>query len=139
MPANYPAVIPMIAYENGLAALEWLARAFGFRERERMVGPDGRLAHGEMDAGDGLIMLASPSPHYRGPRRHADDCVSARRWSDVPFVIDGVVVHIDDVDAHYAAAKAAGAFILSEPSDDGHGRAYRVEDFEGHRWMFMQR
>lgn len=139
MSDNYPAVIPMIAYENGLAALEWLTRAFGFRERTRMVAPDGRLSHGEMDAGDGLIMLATPSPHYRGPRRHAEDCILVRRWSDVPFIIDGVAVYVPDVDAHYASAKSAGAFILSEPTDDGHGRAYRAEDFEGHRWMFMQR
>ena len=49
MSQNYPAVIPMIAYENGVAALEWLTRAFGFRERTRMLTPDGRLAHGELD------------------------------------------------------------------------------------------
>lgn len=38
MPATYPAVIPMIAYEDGPAAIEWLAKAFGFRERRRCVG-----------------------------------------------------------------------------------------------------
>jgi uncharacterized glyoxalase superfamily protein PhnB len=118
--------------------LEWLARAFGFRERVRLLAPDGRLAHGEMDAGEGVIMLATPNAHYRGPRRHAEDCLQARRWSDVPWVIDGVLVYVADVDAHYATAKATGAFILSEPTDEGHGRAYRAEDFEGHRWMFMQ-
>ena len=36
--------VPMIAYENGVAALDWLSRAFGFRERMRMLGKDGRLA-----------------------------------------------------------------------------------------------
>ena len=65
MPNLGPTVIPMIAYKDGFAALDWLARAFGFRERARMAGPDGRLAHGEMEAGDGLIMLATPSPAYR--------------------------------------------------------------------------
>ena len=59
------AVVPMIAYENGVAALDWLSRVFGFRERTRMLGPDGRLAHGEMEAGDGLIMLATPTPESR--------------------------------------------------------------------------
>ena len=67
---NYPAVIPMVAYENGPAAMDWLARVFGFRERARMLGDDGRLSHGEMEAGGGLVMLATPSPHYHGPRRH---------------------------------------------------------------------
>ena len=61
-----PDVIPMIAYEDGPAAMDWLARAFGFRERERMLGPYGRLAHGEMQAGDGLVMVATPSRRMRG-------------------------------------------------------------------------
>ena len=111
MAANYPSVIPMIAYKNGVAALEWLSRAFGFRERMRMVAPDGRLAHGEMDAGEGVIMLATPSPYYRGPRRHAEDCVQSRRWLDVPFVVDGVLTYVSDLDSHYTTAKSAGAFI----------------------------
>src|SRR5262245_52722788 len=60
-----PGVIPMISYENGMAALDWLGRAFGFRETVRLAAPDGRLSHGEMAAGDGLIMLASPTPDYQ--------------------------------------------------------------------------
>ena len=60
-------VVPMLAYEDGLAALDWLCQAFGFKEQTRMVGPGGRLAHGEVLAGDGLIMLASPTVDYQSP------------------------------------------------------------------------
>ena len=137
--SEYPAVIPMIAYENGPAAMDWLARAFGFRERARMLAPDGRLSHGEMEAGDGLIMLATPSPHYHGPKRHRDECEPARHWSEVPYVIDGVLVYVDDVAAHFERARAAGATILSAPEEASEGKRYRAEDLEGHRWMFMQR
>jgi PhnB protein len=139
MPDLGPGVIPMIAYEDGSAALDWLGRAFGFRERTRMVGPDGRLAHGEMEAGDGLIMLATPSPAYEGPRKHRQACARAREWSAVPWVIDGVLVFVPDVRAHYENAKRVGATILSEPEDGPPARRYRVEDLEGHRWMFMER
>jgi uncharacterized glyoxalase superfamily protein PhnB len=139
MANEYPGVVPMIAYEDGVAALEWLARAFGFRERMRMTNHDGSLAHGEMDAGEGVIMLATPSREYRGPRKHREGCEQARRWSEAPWVIDGVLVSVANVDEHFAIAKQAGATILSEPKDDGHGRSYRAEDLEGHRWMFMQR
>ena len=132
------AVIPMIAYENGVAALEWLARAFGFEEKTRML-EGGRLSHGEMDTGGGTIMLATPSPHYQGPRRHRESCAVARKWSEVPWVVDGVLVYVDDVDAHFTRAKAAGASVLSEPEGDPPGKRYRVEDLEGHRWMFMER
>jgi len=59
-------VIPMISYEDGITALEWLAKAFGFLERSRIADVEGRLMHGELDVGGGLIMLASPTPDYEG-------------------------------------------------------------------------
>ena len=101
-------VVPMIAYENGLAAMDWLARAFGFREVTRMLGNEGTLAHGEMETGDGLIMLAMPSPDYQGPKRHRETCEAAKKWSTVPWVIDGVLVYVDDVDKHFERAKRLG-------------------------------
>src|SRR5262249_51156496 len=133
-----PGVIPMISYQDGKAAMDWLAGAFGFKEITRMVGADGRLAHGEMETGNGLIMLATPSPDYQGPRMHRTRCESTRRWSSVPWVIDGVLVYVADLDAHYDRAKRAGATILSEREEGPPGRRYRAEDLEGHRWMFMQ-
>jgi hypothetical protein len=71
--APSPTVIPMIAHEDASAALAWLTKAFGFRERTRSTMPDGSIGHAEMEiGGDGVIMLAEPSPHYQGPTRHAD-------------------------------------------------------------------
>jgi uncharacterized glyoxalase superfamily protein PhnB len=137
--SRYPDVIPMIAYEDGPAAMDWLARVFGFRERTRMVSPDGRLGHGEMEAGSGLIMLATPSLEYRGPKRHREECDQAALWSQVPYIVDGVLVYVDDVARHYETARAGGAAILSELEDTEDGKRYRAEDVEGHRWMFMQR
>lgn len=132
-------VIPMISYEDGIAALEWLAKAFGFREVARICDPNGRLMHGELAVGDGLVMLASPSPDYEGPKRHREGCERARRWSSVPWIIDGVLVQVDDLDAHLERAKASGATILSEIEDGPPGRRYRAEDPEGHRWFFLER
>src|SRR5215470_4456397 len=112
MSAPYPTVIPMIAYEDAAAALDWLAKAFGFRERTRMTAPDGRINHAEMEIGDGgVIMLATPTKDYESPRRHREHCAEARRWQTVPWVIDGCLVTVDDVDAHHARAVAAGAHI----------------------------
>jgi uncharacterized glyoxalase superfamily protein PhnB len=139
MSAEQPGVIPMLAYQEGFAAMDWLSRAFGFREKVRMAGKDGRLAHGELEAGEGVIMLATPTPHYESPRTHRASCERARRWSEVPWVIDGVLVYVPDVDEHYRRAKGAGATILSGPEDGFPARHYRAEDLEGHRWMFMER
>ena len=137
--ADYPAVIPMIAYQDGPTAMDWLSTAFGFKERTRMVTPEGRLSHGEMEAGEGLIMLATPSPDYQGPRKHREGCERAAKWSSVPYIIDGVLVYVDDVPAHFERARQAGARILSEIDGEENAKRYRVEDLEGHRWMFMER
>jgi PhnB protein len=139
MASNYPDVIPMIAYEDGPQAMDWLSKAFGFRERARLVAADGLLGHGEMEAGEGLIMLATPSPDYRSPKSHRETCEQASKWSSVPFIVDGVLVYVADVTAHYEQARKAGATILSELEDGSDGKRYRAEDLEGHRWMFMQR
>ena len=139
MSDEYPRVIPMIAYADGVAAMDWLTRVFGFKERERRVTPEGRLAHGELDTGGGVIMLATPSLQYHGPKHHREECEIAQGWHDVPYIIDGILVYVDDVDTHFERAKAAGATILSPVERGGDGKRYRAEDIEGHRWMFMQR
>jgi uncharacterized glyoxalase superfamily protein PhnB len=137
--SSAPSVVPMISYEDGVAALEWLRNAFGFRETARLTTPDGRLSHGEMETGSGLIMLASPTPDYHSPKHHREVCEQARKWSMVPWIIDGALVYVDDLDSHFTRAKAAGALILSEIEDGPPGRRYRAEDFEGHRWFFLEK
>jgi uncharacterized glyoxalase superfamily protein PhnB len=134
-----PRIVPMMAFEDVGGALDWLAAAFGFRERTRFEESDGRITHAEMEMEDGVIMLANPTPDYQSPRRHRESCQQARKWSEVPYVIDGLLVYVQDVDKHFAQARDAGATILSEPEDQSYGdRNYRAEDLEGHRWMFAQ-
>ena len=135
-----PTITPMISYEDVAAAADWLVRAFGFRETLRYTEEDGRPSHVELRLADGAIMLGNPSPAYRSPRRHAQECDQARKWLETPHIVDGAHVYVDDVDAHFARARAAGASILSEVEDLPWGdRRYRVEDLEGHRWMFSTR
>src|SRR3546814_6865794 len=61
------------------------------------------------------------------PRRHRETCERARKWSTVPWIIDGVLVYVNDLNAHYERAKMAGATILSEPEDGSPGRRYRAD------------
>ncbi len=132
-------VVPMLTYADGPAAMDWLAGAFGFTEQTRWLDDAGRVTHGEMLAGDGLIMIASTNPAYQGPTVHRQQCRAADAWLSSPYVVDGALVYVDDIDAHYDRAVAAGAPTLSGIEDGGPGRLYRTEDLEGHRWMFMQR
>ena len=135
-------IVPFVAYEDAAAAIDWLCAAFGAEERAeaRQTSPDGTIGHAELDFGGARIFLATPSPYYEGPRRHRENCEAARRWQDNPWVIDGLFVEVDDVDAHHARDREHGAEILREPEDVGVGfKLYTAEDLEGHRWMFGQR
>ena len=134
------AVIPMLAYENGAAAIDFLVEAFGFEEKERWTDDDGTVVHAELATSGGHIMLATPSSDYVSPKRMRELSAEARKMYEVPYVIDGVLLEVDDLDAHLARARAAGATILSEPEDvpEVGVRHYRAEDPEGHRWMFSQ-
>jgi uncharacterized glyoxalase superfamily protein PhnB len=136
-----PRVIPMLAYEDGAGAIDWLVTAFGFQERLRFTGDDGAISHAElMSDGGGVIMLATPTADYVSPKRLRETSEEARKMAEVPYVIDGVLVDVDDLDAHFTRATEAGATILSEPEDvpEFGVRHYRAEDPEGHRWMFSQ-
>jgi uncharacterized glyoxalase superfamily protein PhnB len=136
-------VVPMVAYEDAAAAIDWLTEAFGFSEREeaRHTDENGIVGHAELDVGDGsVIFLSTPSPHYRGPRRHREECEAAAKWSENAWVVDGLMVQVADVDAHHERAAGAGAEVLRGPEDvpDIGIRLYSAEDVEGHRWMFVQ-
>jgi uncharacterized glyoxalase superfamily protein PhnB len=130
----------MLSYEDVGGAADWISRAFGFEERERYADDDGTVTHVTLELDGGLVYLGYPSSDYQGPKRHADECEAARRWRETRYVVDGVMVEVDDIAAHYERARAAGATILSELEDNpGVGqRQYRAEDIEGHRWMFAQ-
>ena len=136
--SNGQRVVPMVSYEDVAAAIEWLRRAFGFEERERFSDDDGRVTHAILAAEGSELHVGWPGPAYESPKRHAETCEAARAWSDVPWVIDGVLVYVDDLDAHYERARARGATILREREDAGFGRLYSAADLEGHRWMFVQ-
>jgi uncharacterized glyoxalase superfamily protein PhnB len=132
-------MIPMLTYEDVGAAADWLSTAFGFRPSgEQYRDDEGRVTHAELTYGDGEVMLGFASPEYRSPRRHAQECEQAAKWLDNPYVVDGVLVHVEDLDAHLERARKSGAEILRGPDDQPFGRLYTAADVEGHRWMFIQ-
>jgi len=132
-------IIPMLAYENGVEAMDWLCKAFGFTAVTQWLDDSGRLSHGEIAMGESLIMLASPTPDYQSPKHHRSVCNAAAKWYKVPYVINGVLVYVDDIESHFKTSKENGAVILSEIETGGPGTRYRAEDPEGQRWMFMQK
>ena len=132
-------VVPFIGYEDAVAAIAWLERAFGFVEnRAARYEEGGTITHAELDVGGATVYVSTPSG-YASPQRVREESEAARRAYDNPWVIDGHFVEVADVDTHFERAREAGATILREPEDPGIGhRIYAAEDLEGHRWMFGQ-
>ncbi|MGB0498550.1 MAG: VOC family protein [Rubricella sp.] len=113
-----PTLTPYFSYVDAKAAMAFLESAFGFEPVQSYDGEGGRLVHGEMRFGDGVIMLGTVD---HPPARQSP----------------GVYVVVADVDAHYERAKAAGADIVYPPEDTEFGtRRYRARDIEGHEWSF---
>ena len=120
-----PTMYPYFGYRDAAAALTWLAQAFGFETTQVIPGPDGTILHAEMRFGAGAIMLGTASDEQYGqPPR------------DVPAG-HGIYVYVEDVDAHYQRARAAGAHIVFAPEETEFGtRRYRALDPEGYEWSF---
>jgi uncharacterized glyoxalase superfamily protein PhnB len=125
-----PDIYPRLAYEDELAAVEYLHRVFGFEEnREARQEHDGKYLCW-MRVGTGIVMLGHANAEVH--RIHSPQEVG------LTTVIMHVYVH--DVDAHYAHAVAGGADLTMELDDAFYGeRRYEATDPEGHRWHFAER
>lgn len=98
----------MLSYEDVGRSADWIAEAFGFRETGRWSDEDGTVSHVNMELDSGEVMLVLPSRDYQSPKHHAEVCEPARRWSQTPYIVDGVLVYVGDLDAHFARAKRQG-------------------------------
>jgi uncharacterized glyoxalase superfamily protein PhnB len=123
-----PDVIPAIRYEDAPAAIEWLERAFGFERHVVYEGEGGTIEHAELRVRSGMVMLGSASD---------DDRFNTHTPSKLGGTTAGFYVIVEDPDAHYQRAKAAGAEIVMELTDQDYGsRDYSARDPEGHLWHF---
>jgi uncharacterized glyoxalase superfamily protein PhnB len=131
-PRHRPTIVPQIPYLDVGAALSFLERAFGFREipSARLVTAGGLIDHTMLEFGGGVIGI--------GPEGH-HGAISPRSGGIVSQYIS---VYVEDVDAHYERAVAAGARIAtglgdSFWGDEGH-RTHEALDPEGPRWRFHE-
>ncbi len=123
-------VIPAMRYNDAPAAIEWLREAFGFEEHLVVPGEDGAIAHAQLVFGNGMIMLGSTRDDEFGKLQKPPSDLGGA-GSQSCYVI------VEDADAHYARAVAAGAKIVVEIQDEDYGgRGYSCRDPEGHLWSF---
>jgi len=126
-----------LAYEHAATAIDWLCAAFGFEVQLKVEGEGGRIEHSELVLGGGLIMIGDAKNPQRPWRKSPAELGGANTQS--------LCFYIDDVEAHCARARKAGARIATEPTTSDYGedywtdRSYEAVDLEGHHWWFMQR
>lgn len=123
-------IIPCLRYRQAHVAIDWLCDAFGF-ERQAVHADQETVHHAQLTCGSGMVMLGSAGAagEWAGHLAQPDE-VGGR-------ATQSCCVLVDDVDAHYATAKAAGAEIVIEISDREYGgRGYGCRDLEGHLWWF---
>ena len=130
-PKRRPTIVPQLPYQDVGAALSFLERAFGFREilTARLVSEEGVVGHSLVEFGGGVIGIGTQGAH---------GAISPMRGGIESQYIS---VYVDDIDAHYQRAHAAGARIEKAPREHVPGRthrAYEALDLEGHRWRFVQ-
>ncbi len=138
-PAGWPRISSSAHYRDPARMIDWLCEAFGFELRLKVEGEGGRIEHSELTYGEGVVMV--------GGERHEKARFGAAMLS--PLSAGGntqsMMIYVDDVDAHCARARAAGARIVSEPSLHDYGddywadRSYGCLDPEDHMWWITQR
>ncbi len=115
---------PYLRVKGAPAAIAFYQQVFGATERFRLVEPDGRIGHIELDLGNIVLMVSEEYPEMGilGPQKGGTGMA--------------MHLHVDNADAMAARAIAAGATMLREPTDQFYGeRSCLIRDPFGHEWM----
>jgi PhnB protein len=124
VPEGYHTVTPYLAVDDASAAIDFYQRAFGAKERVRMLGPEGKIGHAELEIGDSRIMLSDPFPQ-----------ASTRPPKELGGTSASVFMYVEDVDAVVKQAVDAGATVTMEVADRFWGDRFGViADPFGHVW-----
>ncbi len=124
VPEGYHTVTPYLYLRDAARAIEFYKQAFGATELMRMADPQGKVGHAEIRIGDSPIMLAEEYP----PK----DCLGPQSRGGCTV---GLMVYVEDVDALFQQAVAAGATVIQALADQFYGdRTGGVKDPFGQVW-----
>lgn len=140
-PLGWPRLSISMYYDDAPKAIDWLCRAFGFQVRLKVEGENGRIEHSELVYGEAVVMVAASGPNSRRPRLPRGASPVSLGGANT----QGVMLYVDDLEAHCRRAFDAGATIVDEPQLHDYGseywadRSYGALDPEGHLWWFCER
>ena len=124
IPDGYHSVTPYLVIKGAARAIDFYKQVFGATEMLRMEGPGGSIGHAEIKIGDSPVMLADEHP--------AMNCLGPESFGGSPV---SLMIYVEDSDAVFAQAVAAGATVIRPLQDQFYGdRSGTVTDPFGHTW-----
>lgn len=124
IPDGYHSVTPYLIVRGGAAALDFYKKAFGAVELMRLDGPEGKVGHAEIRIGDSTVMLADEFPEM--------GAISPQTLGGSGV---GLMIYVEDVDAHFKQALQAGGTEIRPVKDQFYGdRSGTLKDPFGHQW-----
>lgn len=116
IPEGYHTVTPYLIVPDVEGQIAFLKEAFDAEERSISRDGKGRIMHAEVKIGDSVLMMGESNDNF----------------PPMPAMLH---LYLEDVDAAYERAVAAGAASLREPTDEFYGdRAGGVQDAYGNQW-----
>jgi uncharacterized glyoxalase superfamily protein PhnB len=124
IPEGMHSLTPLLTCAGAADAIEFYKKAFNAVEQSRLPGPDGKLMHASVKIGDSVLMLTDEFPEWGG--------LGPKMLKGSPVTIH---LYVEDVDAAFAQAVAAGAKVTMAIDDMFWGDRYgKLEDPFGHQW-----
>jgi uncharacterized glyoxalase superfamily protein PhnB len=136
-PPGWPRASSSLTYERAAEAIDFLTKAFGFEVRLRVDGKDGLIEHSELTYGEAVFMVGDARRDLRQYLKAPSELSGANTQT--------IFVYVDDIEAHFARARAAGAKTDAEIKLNDYGeeywadRSYGCVDLGGHHWWFAER
>jgi uncharacterized glyoxalase superfamily protein PhnB len=119
-------VLPHVVYQDVADAIAWLTKTFGFKEHYRYGDPRGPISGAQLHLGNAWIMVNRAQAGRGSP-------------AQLGCGTQSLTIFVEDVDAHFQRAKAAGAKIVEDLHETVYGeRQYGAEDLDGHHWLFSR-
>jgi len=126
IPQGYRRITPALVVSDGVKALAFYAEVFGATERLRFPGPDGSIAHAEVEVGDSVVIVEDASPYMGTQAPPAGGLEGSPAF---------LFVYVEDADATIARAVELGATLTRPAEDQFYGdRDGSVVDPFGHTW-----